>query len=127
MPAAIPALAGVIVGAQGAAALVGAGLIAGATATAIATGIIGGLVSFGLSKLMGLDKPEQQRAPGPEINIRGATTPIPIIYGRRKIACSFVQLVATGSVRDRPLGGIFGDQSRYTFSNEYLNVVGGWG
>jgi len=112
MPQAIPLIAGAIVA--------NSATVIGVIGT-IGAQVAGGLVAFGLTKALGFDEPVQQQAPGAELNVSSQVGPIPIIYGRRRIAAQWVQIVSTGKVRESLVV-----EGRFKLSNEFLNLIGVW-
>jgi len=121
MPQAIPVVAAAF--SSLAAAAAGYGLIAQA--------IIGGIVAFGSSKVLGLDKVPDIPDPGVQANVTGTVAPIPIIYGTRRVGGVIAQLVTTGKVSSSitipiilPGGGTY--PTDVETDNKFLNLILCW-
>lgn len=88
MPAAVPVIA----------AYVGSNLFIGTVGAYAATWVsaaVGGLVAFGVSKVMGLDDVPGQSPPGVRGTVKGSVQPIPIVYGTRIVGGTLAQTMTT--------------------------------
>lgn len=102
MPAAIPAIAGGIIASSGA-------VVAALGATGAA--ILGGVVTFGLNRVLAPDPPSfdfQDRARGLNANVSNPVGPVPVIYGETRIAGALVYAGVSGA------------------ENEFLDMIIGW-
>jgi hypothetical protein len=126
MPQAVPMLAAYVVSGK----LLALGAYTWAALAA------GGIVSFGLTKIMGLDEMPGAPAPGVKGTVKGSVVPIPIIYGYRNVGGALAQMMTTSSkdvtvtVEDieynaegRPQGG-YNNVSQ--IDNKILNAVICW-
>lgn len=112
-------------------------LIAGGAASTlvenvILQAIIGGLVSYGTTKLLGLDEIPALKDPGITSNVRSTVAGIPIVYGRRQVGGVLCQILTTGNLSTALVASRSfsrGRRANYdeVIDNKLLNFIIAWG
>jgi len=123
MPQAIPLILGYVT----------TGLLEAAGAYVFASVVIGAAVTYGTTKLLGLDEPPKVAAPGIKGTVRGTVAPIPIVYGKRRVGGVLAQAVTSGNVlssvgtpTDSPGRGTIPKLDTSQTDNKFLNFVVCW-